>query len=220
MPPWNLFDEEKKPEGIPLEHTFTATLDNVKYDENGIKALFTPYTPCMFEFKIEKENKEMENLRVKLSPPWETYVKELRALFQGDDDVRVLYDRDDCSVSIYVDGNAKGNALKKLLKDNVQFNGMNLRINVIPSNNTTNRIEHKEIWRMAFVDNPNFEGVYVSEGPYGSYKYVIWSRLPAQFFNDNLGDYLGNATMLYEDIARDVFAETFGVFHCTEGIER
>lgn len=194
MPPRWMTDENE-----PQSIVFYATLKDVNYEK--------------------KENEKMENLRIKLSPPWETYVKELRALFQGDDDVRVLYDRDDCSVSIYVDGAAKGNALKKLLKDNVQFNGMNLRINVIPSNNTTRR-ESKEIWHTAFDDNPNFEGVYVSEGPFGSYKYVIWSGVPAQFFNDNLGDYLGNTTMLYEDVARDVFTETFGVFHCTDEFKR
>ena len=45
----------------------------------------------------------MTDVRLKLSPPWLTYVSEVTALFQHDPQVNVVYDNDKVVVKLYVD---------------------------------------------------------------------------------------------------------------------
>lgn len=48
--------------------------------------------------------------------------------------------------------------------------------------------------------------------------YVVFKNCVVQFFNDNLNDIYGNISTLYQDIAREIFAdaEWEGVFYCTD----
>ena len=161
----------------------------------------------------------MDNqLKIELSPPWETYASELKALFENDDEVKVLYDHDNYTVRIYVDNTDKAEALKELMNEKIEIGNVTLAIDIIPSNNGGGITLRKNDtpWLRAFSGNSNFVGNESIHYPsVGTLTYVIWSATPAQFFNDNLGDWFGNKTILFEDIARRVFVEQPGVFHCS-----
>jgi len=45
--------------------------------------------------------------------------------------------------------------------------------------------------------------------------YVLFKNKVVQYFIDNIGDYNGMKSTLYEDIARDIFEDVDGVFFCT-----
>ena len=45
--------------------------------------------------------------------------------------------------------------------------------------------------------------------------YVVFRNEVVQYYTDDLGDYFGMASTLYEDIARDLFSEVDGIYFCT-----
>ena len=44
----------------------------------------------------------MTTMRLKLAPPWVTFVNEVKALFDEDPQVRVVYDNDTVELKLYV----------------------------------------------------------------------------------------------------------------------
>lgn len=159
----------------------------------------------------------MDNqMRVALSPPWETYVKELTELFRYDKDVKVLFDRESSTANVYVDDQYKAEALAELLNDEIDFGGKTLTINIIPSNRKMINGKGRDNWTTAFAGNAVLTDIKYVSYPFGTFTYLMWSLKPAQFFNDNLGDFYGNKTVLFEDIARDVFKPATCACHCTE----
>lgn len=162
----------------------------------------------------------MTDLKLELSPPWETYVNELKALFKHDAYVKVFYDRGAQTVKIYVDDVGKAEALGQLLRKEVSFGEVTLNIVVVPSNRVSIATVDNDNWAKAFRGNDALRCVrHVTYTPFAC-TYVIWTSKPVQFFNDNLRDYCGNTTMLVEDIAKDVLDNSLlDVMHCTEIVE-
>lgn len=151
-----------------------------------------------------------------LSAPWETYYKKLQALLGDDPEISLKFDKAAGVIKIYVDNAKKADALDRLLIARKVFGNVKINITVIPSNKVYHG-EYEDLYDCAFDGNPVFVGTqyaFLPEG--GDLSYVIWSREVAQFFNDNLADYQGNQTMLYEQIARDVLKYEPAVYHCTE----
>jgi len=151
-----------------------------------------------------------------LSAPWETYYKKLQALLGEDPEISLKFDKAAGVIKIYVDNAKKADALDRLLIARKVFGNVKINITVIPSNKVYHG-EYEDLYDCAFDGNPVFVGTqYASLPEGGDLSYVIWSREVAQFFNDNLADYQGNQTMLYEQIARDVLKYEPAVYHCTE----
>lgn len=151
-----------------------------------------------------------------LSAPWETYYKKLQALLGDDPEISLKFDKAAGVIKIYVDNAKKADALDRLLIARKVFGNVKINITVIPSNKVYHG-EYEDLYDCAFDGNPVFVGTqYASLPEGGDLSYVIWSREVAQFFNDNLADYQGNQTMLYEQIARDVLKYEPAVYHCTE----
>lgn len=151
-----------------------------------------------------------------LSAPWETYYKKLQALLGDDSEISLKFDKAAGVIKIYVDNAQKADALDRLLIARKVFGNVKINITVIPSNKVYHG-EYEDLYDCAFDGNPVFVGTqYASLPEGGDLSYVIWSREVAQFFNDNLADYQGNQTMLYEQIARDVLKYEPAVYHCTE----
>ena len=151
-----------------------------------------------------------------LSAPWETYYKKLQALLGEDPEISLTFDKAAGVIKIYVDNAKKADALDRLLIAKKVFGNVKINITVIPSNKVYHG-EYEDLYDCAFDGNPVFVGTqYASLPEGGDLSYVIWSREVAQFFNDNLADYQGNQTMLYEQIARDVLKYEPAVYHCTE----
>ena len=157
----------------------------------------------------------MSDIRLKLSPPWITYVHELEALFDPDPQIAFNTDfntEEGPSVTLAVAESAgdKATAIANLLPEERYFGNIVLKINV--DGKFTNRAftTAKELFETAFEGNPVFAYAVApaQEGYwYPNITYVVFKNCVVQFFNDNLNDCHGIVSILYEDIADDVFFE-------------
>ena len=172
-------------------------------------------------------------VRLKISPPWITYVNKLNALFCEDPDIKIVYDNNKITVRLYVNDGEKAEALYRLLPENKIFGNVILQIYVIPSNKEDfksldvknlpevdpfvmekylegNSILHNAstltLFNTAFEGNPVYAFGYPVEGILSNtITYIVFKNCVVQFFNDNLNDLYGNISTLYQDIAADVF---------------
>lgn len=150
---------------------------------------------------------------LKLSPPWNTFVSELKALFGEDKDIRIEYDEDAYKVNLFVNDPKKAEALGLLIPEERIYGNVALKIAVIPAN--VNDMADADIVDAAFKGNPVLKEVLRLKTPFGEYDYAVFRKEVVQFFNDDLTDPHGNESTLFEDIARDVFGDTH-VFFCTD----
>lgn len=158
----------------------------------------------------------MKNIRLKLSPPWITYVNEIIALFDGDPEIAINFDNSVPSLVIATNNGDKAAALRKLLPEEKIFGKVVLRISV--DGPTPNRafVTNVELMEAAFSKNPAFSFVQAIDGIVVAFTYVVFKNTVVQFFNDNLDDIHGIVSTLYENIARDVFMEIPSVVYNTD----
>ena len=149
-----------------------------------------------------------------LSPPWITYANEIIALFGADPEIKVKYEEEEYLLKLFVDNAIKADALSRIIPQEKGFGNVVLKIEVIPSDNID---DAKNIYKHAFSGNPNVAFVRtVEDNVKNEYTYVVFNRIIAQFFNDDISDYYGNKSMLLQDIAREVLEQKNGVYYCTE----
>ena len=164
----------------------------------------------------------MTSVRIKLAPPWVTYVNEIKALFGDDPEINVVYDNNAVEIKLYVESAEKGEAIQKLLPETKQFGNVELKITVIPANFGNYDFTMKtfgEIFDIAFKGNPAYSFSVDIDSIFSNVlTYVVFSNKVVQFFNDNLNDVYGNVSTLYQEIASDVFEDNVysGVFFCTD----
>ena len=154
----------------------------------------------------------MDNVRLKLSPPWITYVNQLEMLFDGDPLIafNVDFQSDESpSVTLNCGNGDKTAALMKLLPTEKMFGNITLHINVygVPSNRAFTST--KELFEVAFEGNPAFAyAVTPGEDTYWvPATYVVFKNCVVQFFNDNLNDCHGVVSTLYETLAYEIFED-------------
>lgn len=152
--------------------------------------------------------------KVGLSTPWVTYARKVNALFEEDPEVLVDYDIEGPTLTIYVENAAKADALEQLLPATKEFGNVTLNIKVVPANSQTK----VSLFRNAFAGNPIINKIETVEiAPGSPVNYVIFAREVVSFFNDDLGDYFGAESTLYENLARDVFdLGEDGILFCTD----
>lgn len=152
---------------------------------------------------------------IKLSPPWVTYYRELEELFSQDPEVTVKFDEDKLQIKLLVANTDKAYALSMLLNPSKEFGNVTVTIDVIPSNDGEK--SSSELMQMAFKGNPVCSQIKaVTDFTGNKVDYVAFKSEVAQFFNDDISDLNGNKSMLYKDIAEDVFKEYEGIFFCTD----
>lgn len=156
--------------------------------------------------------------KISLSPPWVEYYHKVDELFKYDQEVRVIYDEDINKLSLYVDNENKASAIAELLPTEREFGNVIMEIAIIPSNTKKNlRRTNISLIEAAFENNPIVDDIKIISGLFSyDLNYVIFKNCVVQYFNDNLGDYNGLKSTLYEDIARDVFDDCEGIFYCTD----
>ena len=166
----------------------------------------------------------MNNVRLKLSPPWITFIHKLEALFDPDPQIAFNYsdDEDGPSIILAVADGDKATALTKLLPTHKVFGSIVLTID-IDCAHMSNRafVNQKELFEVAFKGNPVFAyAVSPSEEGYWFFDttYIVFKNHVVQFFNDNLNDCHGIISTLYQDIAMEVFedANLHGVYYNTD----
>ena len=150
-----------------------------------------------------------KNIRLKLSPPWVTYINQIIALFDGDPQIACNVDYSKPSITLACNNGDKVAALLQILPNQITFGNIALAVYVdgTPSNRVF--INKKELFETAFEKNPAF-AYAVSPTEEGinwfDMTYVVFKNHVVQFFNDNLNDCHGIISTLYEDIARDILA--------------
>ena len=152
--------------------------------------------------------------KLNLAAPWVTYANEIKAMFKDDPEVKVVYNNEETEVRIYVAKQAKCDALEKILKHEVKFGNITLKINVIAPNENDEDI--LDVFDDAFAGNPAISFVVPIESPLGTHRFVVFKNEVVQFYNDQLDDLNGNKSTLYQDIAKDIFVEGLAVNYCTE----
>ena len=149
---------------------------------------------------------------LKLSPPWNTFVNELKLLFAEDPDVTVKYEDGSDEVILYVEGAQKADALTQIMPDQRIYGNVVINVKVVPANKP-NTFE-PNLFKLAFDGNPIVTRFISIPFPGSAMNYLEFRKQVVQFYNDELSDPHGNKSTLYEDIAKDVFGDC-NVFFCT-----
>ena len=158
---------------------------------------------------------------LKLSPPWVIFYKEVNAMFEYDPQVHVIYDEDANHIQLYVEDNVKAEALSKLLPAEKSFGNINVKISVVPPNDENVDLDNEDyetLFEMAFDGNSIFAFAKSLPSVFFSIPmtYIVFRKQVAQFWTDNLSDYYGLCSTLYQDIALDIFGEIKGVSYSTD----
>lgn len=158
-----------------------------------------------------------------LSPPWIKYYHEIEAFFAEDPDVKVVYYPEEQEVCLYVEGQEKADALTNLLPSEKDFGNVVLHVMVIPANKNCNckdlRATVLDI-ADAFEGNNAVEFCKAVQGIYSNpMYYIVFKKKVVQYFTDDLGDYYGVRSTLYQDIAEEIFEPVEGVYYCTSTAE-
>ena len=153
-----------------------------------------------------------------LTAPWIVFCREIEALFNNDKDIVLKFDEESKEIKLFVKGEAKANALTKILPMTRTFGNVTVTVSVIPSNQgKTTTIRDFEV---AFEGNPAL--AYTKEVERvvgGSHDYIVFQNKVVQFFNDDISDINGYKSTLYQDIAKDVFGEINNISFCTEKVK-
>lgn len=170
----------------------------------------------------------MNDVRLKVSPPWVTTINELEAMFDGDPQIAFNVNASGVSpeVTLAISNPDKAAAIRLLLPEEKEFGNVTLKIN-IDCGTVPNRVftSAKELFETAFAGNPAFAYV-VTPGEdtwFANFTYVVFKNCVVQFFNDNLNDPHGVVSTLYQEIAEKLFADmkfpNIGIAYCTD-VER
>jgi len=151
----------------------------------------------------------MDNVRLKISPPWVTYIHEIEALFDGDPQIacNVNWSGPEPFIILACNNSDKVTALTQILPSEIYCGNVILKVMVdgVPSNRAF--VSKKELFETAFEKNPAFAyAVSPVEDGYNWFAmtYVVFKNCVVQFFNDNLNDCHGVVSTLYQDIAKDI----------------
>ena len=151
----------------------------------------------------------MNDVRLKLSPPWITYINKLEALFDGDPQLAFNIDYENMIVALAGNNGDKNTALRQLLPCSKQFGNITLAIEIDGPMSNRTFVNQKELFDTAFSGNPAY-AYSVTPGNdvwFFNMTYVVFKNCVVQFFNDNLNDCHGLISTLYQDIAAEIFED-------------
>jgi hypothetical protein len=155
--------------------------------------------------------------KLKLAAPWYTFYNELCALFKQDKEVHIVYDEMDQIINIYVDNQAKADAMEEVLPNVMNFGSVELEIYIVPANKLSARKSKGSLFEDLFYGNSICNEVVTIEGIFTNpITYVIFKKEVVQYYNDDLGDAHGVCSTLYQDIAKRIFKDRESVYFCTD----
>lgn len=168
----------------------------------------------------------MNDVRLKILPPWTIVIRKFEALFDGDPQIacNCNFGGSNPSIVLSCNNGDKVAALQKILPSEVCFGNIKLKVVVdgVPSNRAfTSKVE---LFDTAFKGNPAYAyAVCPAEEGYQwiGTTYVVFKNCVVQFAADNLNDCHGIISTLYQSIAEEVLTgpATDGVFYNTD-VER
>ena len=149
----------------------------------------------------------MTDVRLKLAPPWITYINKLIALFDGDPQIAFNVDEEEPAVIISTNNGDKAAALARLLPEEKCFGNVILAIDIDGPMSNRAFVTNEELFKTAFEGNPAFSYVISVETILTAFTYVVFKNKVVQFFNDNLNDINGLISTLYQEIASEIFED-------------
>lgn len=153
-------------------------------------------------------------MAMKMVSPWVEYYRKIETLFQQDDEIRVVYDDEDKSITLYVANDTKADALLQVLPMEKSWGNVTTRITVVPPNGF--RSAQSGLFETIFKGNAAVSFIKTLNGIYSNpLTYIVFNKEVVQYFNDDLGDYYGQCSTLYQDLAKEIFGKPDGVFFCT-----
>ena len=153
--------------------------------------------------------------KLSILSPWAVYFHKLEALFGDDPEIKLMFDNDTPKVYMYVDNTSKADALAALLPSEVTLGMVTLEIVVIPFNE--DKPSKLSLLRNAFNGNPAFSFAETSYAmDTNPVHYFVFKNKVVQYPNDDLGDYYGQCSTLYQDLAKEIIGEGEGVHFCTD----
>ena len=155
--------------------------------------------------------------KVKLSPPWDIFYREINAMFMRDPEVRVMYDEEALTLKLYVSNDDKADALMQVLPPQKTFGNVTLQIEVVPANDIVNG-SASQLWTRVFFGNDAVNDIREVKGIAGlpDMTFVLFRKEVVQYYTDNLRDLHGITSTLYQTIANDIFLIPDGVYFCTD----
>lgn len=172
---------------------------------------------CMLLFTVVCIAEETTE-KVGLSAPWTIYMEQVKALFDPDPDIRMVYDEaiDDSvkEIKLFVENSEKADAITKLLPAEQNFGGVTLKVTVIPANAESE--DRVKLLETAFNGNPVISYIKTFATPFGNQTYIVFQNKVVQYFSDNMQDINGFTSTLYQEIAREIFGVDGGVYFCTD----
>lgn len=151
------------------------------------------------------ETERTQEEGVGIAPPWVTLAREFTALFEQDPEVAVQWDDDEKKITLMVDDDVKADALTQIVPAGYDFGGVRVAVEVVPCNSEVPRVT---LFRRAFDGNPALSFTDTVSSPmFGDIPFAVFQPKVVQFPNDDLSDYYGVTSTLYEDVARDVFPD-------------
>ena len=178
--------------------------------------------------------------RLNLVSPWVEYYHKVQAFFKNDPDITVIFDDEELELKIYVANDVdKFEALRVLLPETKEFGAIKLKITLIPSNkdDVHTRIPTRRLGfynagseseallikalrgNGAFMFSKTISGIMTSP-----IVYIVFRNEVVQYYNDDLGDYYGQCSTLYQNLAADIFdpgaTPLIFVHYCTDKLER
>lgn len=153
-------------------------------------------------------------MAMKIVSPWVNLYREYEEFFRRDPYVKVLCDDEHKTIDLYVDGDAKAEALAMMMPAERTFGSVVVKICIIPSNDKTKTCG--DLCVDAFSSNEALAFTKTIHGLFNNdITYVVFENTVVQYHNDDLGDIFGQRSCLYQDLAKDIFTEADGVYFCT-----
>lgn len=168
----------------------------------------------------------MNDVRLKILPPWTILIRKMEALLDGDPQIafNVDFSGEHPAVILSCNNGDKVSALQLILPEKISFGNVTLKI-VIDGTPSNIAFRSKvELFDTAFKGNPAYAySVCPAEEGYQwiGTTYVVFNNCVVQFAADNLNDCHGVISTLYQDIADEILigSATDGVFYNTN-VER
>lgn len=149
---------------------------------------------------------------VNFSSPWVQYYRKIEALFRYDKEIRVVYDDENVILNLYVSNGEKASLLTTFLPNEMLYGGTVLSIEIWPVNCELTSVSGK--LSDIFKNNSSVQFIETVEGIL-DITYVVFKDEIVHYYSDDLGDYYRMTSTLYENLAREIFRDSKGVYFST-----
>ena len=148
--------------------------------------------------------KTVEEEKTSLCPPWVEYFNKLKCMFGDDPDIH-MEQQFNGNIMLIVNDMVKMEALSKLLPGEKAFGNKVCKIMVTRVNEETSPLA---LLRRALAGNPHFVRTVRPDGMLDRpFNFIVFEKGVAQYYNDNLGDVKGCRSLLYSDLASEIFGD-------------